>query len=424
MLSPENAWERIAARLGPIEHETVTSDAAIGRVLAAEVLATLDVPPADVSAMDGFAILGPVAAGDERPVDGMIAAGEPPGQTLAPGRAVRIMTGAPVPAGADRVVPVELTETPTGGSSPRVRFRAADEGEGRHIRRRGEIAARGRPILQPGHLLSPGSASQLASHGIGEVVVVRAPRIAFLTTGSEIVDPATTPGPGQIRDSHSAFFRAACAQLGLDSRSLGIAADRLEILRPKVEDGLRADVLLLSGGVSMGELDLVEDVLGELGCEVLVDAVAIQPGKPLVAARHQRGWVFALPGNPASAMVTFWLFVRPALRRIMGLHDGFWHGALTARLAAELPAAKARDLFLPAEVRFEAGGIEARPVIPLGSHDVASYAHGTALVRVPAGSPSRGPGDRCEILPLIEWPVPAEPSTRAGRSAVGSLNPP
>ena len=408
MVSPENAWSRIAQRLGPVERETVPADEALGRVLADAVLATLDVPPSDVSAMDGFAIDGAVAAGDERPVAGMIAAGDPPGTALAPGRAVRIMTGAPVPAGADRVVPVELTETSDDTAEPRVRFLAPDEGEGRHIRRRAEIAERGRPILDAGHLVTPGTASQLATHGIASVEVVRAPRVAFLTTGSEIVDPASEPGPGQIRDSHSAFFRAACAQLGLAARSLGIAADRLEVLRAKVDEGLRSDVLLLSGGVSMGELDLVEDVLGELGCEVLVDAVAVQPGKPMVAARHERGWVFALPGNPASAMVTFWLFVRPALRRMMGLDDAFWHGALAARLDATLPAAKKRDLFLPAHVRFEDGEIHARPVVPLGSHDVASYAHGTALVRVPAESPERTTGERCEILPLVEWLEPSQ----------------
>jgi molybdopterin molybdotransferase len=410
LLSPEEAWTRIAERLGRCEIETLPIDAARGRVLAGEVLATLDVPPSDVSAMDGFAIRGAVAAGDELPIDGRIAAGDRPGARLAPGAAVRIMTGAPVPEGADRIVPVELTETVSSApGESRVRFLAADEGAGRHVRRRGEIAERGLAILAPGHLVTPGTASQLAAHGIATVAVARAPRVAFLTTGSEIVDPASEPGPGQIRDSHSAFFRAACAQLGLECRSLGIAADQLPVLRPKIEDGLRSDVLLLSGGVSMGELDLVEGVLGDLGCEVLVDAVAIQPGKPVVAARHARGWVFALPGNPASAMVTFWLFVRPALRRMMGLEDAFWHGAVRARLDAPLPAAKRRDLFLPAHVRFEAGAVHARPLAPLGSHDVASYAHGTALARVPAHSAAREAGDDCEILPLVEWPVPKLP---------------
>ncbi|HVS16787.1 MAG TPA: gephyrin-like molybdotransferase Glp [Thermoanaerobaculia bacterium] len=410
MLSPEDAWARIEAHLAPPTAETVPVDGARGRVLAAEVVATLDVPPCDVSAMDGFAIAGAVAAGDELAIAGMVAAGDAPGATLPAAAAMRIMTGAPLPRGADRVVPVELTATV--GDIPdraKVRFLEPDEGAGRHVRRRGEVAARGHTILGPGHLVTPGTASQLASHGIERVTVARAPHVAFVTTGSEIVDPATEPRPGQIRDSHTAFFRAACAQLGLDARPLGIAPDRLDPLREKVDEGLRADVLLLSGGVSMGELDLVEDVLAEHGCTLLFDAVAIQPGKPVVAARHPGGWVFALPGNPASAMVTFWLFVRPALRRMLGLMDGFWHGALTARLEAPLAAAKGRDLFLPARVRFADGEVVASPVPPLGSHDVAAYSHGTALVRARAGSPAREAGESCEILPLVEWPVPARP---------------
>jgi molybdopterin molybdotransferase len=408
MLAPEDAWSRIEAHLAPPGAETVPVERAVGRVLAAQVLATLDVPPADVSAMDGFAVAGPVAAGDRLPVAGMVAAGDAPGAALPPGAALRIMTGAPLPRGADRVVPVELTETSggDGAGATAVRFLEPDEGEGRHVRRRGEIAARGAPVLAPGHLVTPGTASQLATHGVQQVTVARAPRVAFVTTGSEIVDPATEPGAGQIRDSHTAFFRAACAQLGLEARSLGIAPDRLDVLREKVAEGLRADVLLLSGGVSMGELDLVEDVLDEHGCTALFDAVAIQPGKPMVAARHPGGWVFALPGNPASAMVTFWLFVRPALRRMLGFVDGFWQGALAARLEAPLPAARGRDLFLPAHVRFEDGTVSAKPVAPLGSHDVAAYSHGTALVRARAGEPPRQPGERCEILPLVEWPVP------------------
>ncbi|NJL27009.1 MAG: hypothetical protein HC897_03555, partial [Thermoanaerobaculia bacterium] len=139
----------------------------------------------------------------------------------------------------------------------------------------------------------------------------------------EVVPPEAEPGLGQLRDSNTAFLLAAGDTLGLGFRSLGIAPDRTDELREKITEGLESDVLLLCGGVSMGEFDLVEDVLAELGCRKLFDQVAIQPGKPLVAARHAGGWVFGLPGNPASVMVTFWLFVRPLLRRLMGSADGF-----------------------------------------------------------------------------------------------------
>ena len=167
--------------------------------------------------------------------------------------------------------------------------------------------------------------------------------------------------------------------------------------------GLGSDVLLVGGGVSMGEFDLVEAVLADLGCELLFDHVAIQPGKPLVAARHAGGLVFGLPGNPASVMACFWLFVRPALRRLQGIDDAFWGGALAGTLTAALPGARDRDRFLPAEVGFADAALQVRPVSAVGSHDLSASAQGAALVRIHAGASPAGPGDRCEILPLGDW---------------------
>ena len=169
------------------------------------------------------------------------------------------------------------------------------------------------------------------------------------------------------------------------------------------ERGLGYDVLLLCGGVSMGEHDLVEGVLARLGCRIVLDGVAIQPGQPLVFAVHDGGIVFGLPGNPASVMACFWLFVRPVLRRWLGVPDGFWHGALAAELAAPLPGAGARDRFLTAEVTFTSGAIRATPRLSRGSHDLAAFALGTALVRVRAGAPPQPAGAPCEILPLGDW---------------------
>ncbi len=400
MLDPEEAWRRLAGRLEPQPAALVTRLDALGRVLATSLDATLDVPPSDVSAMDGFAVGPDSQAATALPVRLVVAAGDPPGAVLEPGTAARIMTGAPVPAGADRVVPIEDTRP---GSTEVVLVEPGEPAQ--HIRRRGEVAATGGALLPAGHLVTPGTLSLLATHGYGRVAVVGRPRLAFLTTGSELVAPDEDPGPGQIRDSHRDFFVAAGRQLGLEVEILGIAPDRRDALGEKIAIGMRAGVLVLSGGVSMGDFDLVEGVLEEHGAEILFDAVAIQPGKPMVAARHPGGWVFALPGNPASAMVTFWLLVRPALRRMMGFEDGYWFGALRAELDGALPATKARALFLPCEVGFADGRLRARPVVPLGSHDVAAYARGTALLRVPARQPARSAGGECEILPLVEWPV-------------------
>ncbi len=402
MLSPEEAWSRLEPHLASLPEESLPRRRAVGRVLARPLAARVDVPPADVSAMDGYALAGPAAPGERRPVAGTVAAGEAPGLVLPLGAAVRVMTGAPAPLGADRVVPVEETD----GGREVVELRGTPEA-GAHLRRRGEVMREGEALLAAGDLITPGALALLATHGYAELPVHRAPRVAVLTTGDEVVPPEADPRPGQLRDSNTDFLLAAGATLGLAFESLGIAPDREEALLPLVERGLGHDVLLLCGGVSAGEFDLVEPVLARLGCSTLFDAVAIQPGKPLVAAVHPGGLVFGLPGNPASVMVGFWLFVRPALRRLLGAADAYWHGALSGVLAAPLPAARGRTRFLPAEIAFEQGALAVTPIPPQGSHDLAAYARGTALVRVPAGAPPAPAGAACEILPLADWREPA-----------------
>ena len=262
-----------------------------------------------------------------------------------------------------------------------------------------------RPLLPAGSLLTPGALALVATHGYAEVPVHRAPAVAVLPTGDEVVPPERVPGPGQLRDSHTDFLLAAGGTLGLRFTALGIAPDRPEELTARIAAGMAAaDVLLVCGGVSMGEFDLVEGALERLGCRRHFDAVAIQPGKPLVFATHPGGVVFGLPGNPASVMVGFWLFVRPSLALLAGRADAWWRPSVPATLGAPLPgAAVARDRFLPAEVAWGAapgGGPLVQPVPPKGSHDLAAYARGSALVRVRAGAPPAPAGARCEILPL------------------------
>jgi len=400
ILSPEEAWAQIAARLSPLAGEWAPRREAAGRVLSEALAATVDVPAADVSAMDGYALAGEVVPGERRPVIAIVAAGDPPGLALPAGQAARIMTGAPMPLGADRVVPVEATRPHLAA----VELLAA-AAPGEHVRRRGEVLRAGEPLLPAGSLLTPGALALVATHGYAAVPVHRAPAVAVLPTGDEVVPPERVPGPGQLRDSHTDFLLAAGGALGLRFTALGIAPDRPDELAARVAAGMAAaDVLLICGGVSMGEFDLVEGALERLGCRRHFDAVAIQPGKPLVFATHPGGVVFGLPGNPASVMVGFWLFVRPALARLAGRDDAWWRPSVPATLAAPLPGAAAgRDRFLPAEVAWGAapdGGPLARPLPPKGSHDLAAYARGTALVRVRAGASPAPAGARCEILPL------------------------
>ena len=396
LIHPDEAWRRIAERVRPLAEASVGRREAAGRVLARPLAATVDVPASDVSAMDGYAVTGELQPEEARPVAGTVFAGDRPGFEIPPGAVARIMTGAPVPAAADRVIPVELTD----GGRERVTFHKGVP-PGEHVRRRGEVLRTGDPLLPAGALLTPGALALLATHGYGEVPIHHVPTVAVMATGDEVVPPEEVPAPGQLRDSNTDFLLAAGGTLGLRFTSLGIAPDKEGPLRDLVHRGLQSDVLLLCGEVSMGELDLVEGVLAESGCEMVFDAVAIQPGKPVVFAVHPGGLVFGLPGNPASVMVSFWLFVRPALRRLMGFEDSWWGPALTGTLVAPLPAAGPRDRFLPAEIEARNGELHVTPYFFKGSHDLAAYAHGTALARVRAGSARTEPGGRCEVLVVV-----------------------
>ncbi|MEO8195425.1 MAG: molybdopterin molybdotransferase MoeA [Thermoanaerobaculia bacterium] len=400
MLAPETAWERLLPHLTPLPPQQFERRLAAGRVLAADLVATTDLPPCDLSALDGFALAGDAPPDGWYPVAGTRFAGDPLGATLSAGQAMRIMTGSAVPAGADRVVGVE--ETTTEGERMRA---AAAVAPGAAIRRQGEVVRRGAALLPAGTLLTPAALALLASQGIGEVTIHRPPRLALQLTGNEIVPPDETPGPGQLRDSHSDFLLAELAQVGLPVRSLGIARDEPEALAASLERGLvGTDVLLCCGGVSMGEADFLVPVLARLGCETLFHGVAIQPGKPLLVARrsHAEGGqlIFGLPGNPASVMVVWWLFVRPALARLMGSAAGFWTTALPGTLAAPLGAGKRRDRFVPATWQLDAGRPLLTPISPQGSHDLLAFGQATALLRIRAGAAATAAGADCEWLRL------------------------
>lgn len=403
MLTPEAAWQRIVDRIETLPTENTPRSLAVGRCLSEDLLATVDMPPADVSAMDGYAIHGAVTSGDRLPVRDVVAAGKPSPVHLAPGEAAKIMTGAVVPEGADRVLPVEKTD----GDMQHVTVHG-EPSEGQHIRRGGEVVRRGDALLAAGTLLTPGAVSLAASHGYSSVPTHRSPRLAALATGDEVVPPEVVPQPGQLRNSNGPFLLAAGRTLGFDVQSLGIAPDDLDGLTEHVRSGMEHDVLMLCGGVSMGDFDFGEQVLKALDCDLLFDKVLIQPGKPLVAAQHRDTgrWVLGLPGNPASVMVTFWLFARPLIRRLQGIDDGFWQGALRGVLAAPLPPGKDRDRFLAARVQAEDGVLYVTPQPPRGSHDVVSYAAGSGLVRIRPHVVAAQPGDSCEILPLADWWLP------------------
>ena len=398
MLDPESAWQLIDSEIEPLGIEIVDRGTAGGRVLARDLNATVDMPPENVSAMDGYVSAGPIPLNSTLEIQGLSAAGHIPDFSLEPGQVAKIMTGAVVPIGGDRVIPIEQTDA---GKQSVVVHQAPEDGA--HIRLKGEVVARDHALLRAGHPLTPAAISLLASHGYSEIPVFRMPRVVVLTTGDELVPPEQEPGPGQLRDSNTSFLLAAGRSMGLEFESLGIAGDSPQDLRRKILTGLKADVLLLCGGVSKGDYDLVEEVLDELGCKCLFDAVAIQPGKPLVANRHSGGWVFGLPGNPGSVMMTFWLFVKPTLRRLAGFHDGFWQDTLSAELGSSMPRTKGRDRFFAATLENRDGKLIATPMVPRGSHDVAAFSRGIGIIRAPKLQPEMPEGRSCRVLPTGDW---------------------
>jgi molybdopterin molybdotransferase len=249
--------------------------------------------------------------------------------------------------------------------------------------------------------MDPAAVAVLATVGKTRLVAGRRPKVAIAATGDELVSPAATPGPGQIRNSNGFSLLAQCGAVGIEALYLGVAVDTPASIREHVERGLGADVLLLSGGVSAGRFDLVEQVLAEFGVRILVDAVALKPGKPLVFGVTKHGkLVFGLPGNPVSTMVTFELFVRCALARLEGALDPV-RSPLRARLTAPISNRGARRAYLPGWVRPESGGeLSARPIPTRGSADIVAFAKSNALVIVPENSDRLDVGEWVRVHPL------------------------
>jgi molybdopterin molybdotransferase len=319
LISIEEARGRVLAEALALPAESQPLAQALGMALSEEIVAPHSVPPFDNSAMDGFAVraVDTVDATADKPVRltiaNTLAAGHVADRPMSADEAVKIMTGAPIPEGADSVVQMEVTEEKAGKV---LIYEPAKRA--RNIRRAGEDVTAGDRVFKPGAVLGPAEIGLMASLGIPEVQVHRRPRVAILSTGSELVEVDRPLLPGQIHNSNSYSLRAQCQQLGVEPTLLGIVADDYEATRRLFKEGLEYDVLLTSGGVSVGEFDFVKDVQSELGVERRLWGVAMKPGKPLAFGICGRTLVFGLPGNPVSAMVSFELFVRPAILRLMG----------------------------------------------------------------------------------------------------------
>lgn len=321
-LSVAQARDAILAAIGPVDGvETVPLSQAVGRILADDQASPIDVPAHDNSAMDGFAFDGAALAAGQplrMPVRATVYAGRPHDEPVPPGACVRIMTGAVMPAGADTVVPVELASLDGG----EVLVPAGAVRAGENLRRRGEDLARGGVALPAGRLLRPSDLGLAASLGWATLPVRRKLRVALFSTGDEIFAPGEPLPPGGVYDSNRASLRAALQRLGLEVIDLGGVRDDPTALRQVLESAVaQADAVVTSGGVSMGDADYTRDVLATLG-EVAFWKVAMRPGRPFafgpLRAQGRTAWLFALPGNPVAALVTFYAFAREALLRMAG----------------------------------------------------------------------------------------------------------
>jgi len=387
MMTVEEALAAILSRVRPLGSERVVLQEALGRVLAERVVSTRVIPPWPNSAMDGYAVRAvDTGAGlAELRVVGRVTAGRLPERSLGAGEAMRIFTGAPLPEGADSVVPQEDVTT----QGERVRIRGRIE-RGACVRPAGEDVRVGDVVLEPGCSLGAAEIGLLATLGHAWVRVGRRPRVALLSTGDELADLGVEPGPGQIPNTNTYSLMGQVLEAGGEPVNLGIAPDRLEAIEERVRSGMLADAIVSSAGVSVGELDLVREVFTRAGAELHLWQVAMRPGKPITYGSLAGRPVFGLPGNPVSAMVTFELFVRPALRKMAGA-GSLERARIRARALQDIANADARRAYLRVTLERDGGGWGARLTGGQGSAVLSSMvaADGLAVVpgetRVPSG---------------------------------------
>ena len=375
----EDALSRILDRARPLASERVWLEQATGRVLAEPALSRTDLPPFASSAMDGFAVRADETPGS-LPIVARVAAGSPSPRPLPSGSAATIATGGAVPEGADAVVPIEHAAETNG----RVEI-AEPVRPGAHIRPRGGDVREGEVVVAVGTRLGPAQVGALAAAGVGEVSCARRPQAAVLATGSELRTPGETLEPGQIFESNRPMIAAVLTAAGADVELLPAVADEEAAHRGALERGLTADLLVTSGGVSVGPHDLVRRIAAELGVDEVFWGVAVKPGKPLSFGTRNSTLVFGLPGNPVSSLVGALLFVRPALLALQGSADP-GPAFESARTSTALRRNAHRDEFLRATRSFGGDGVTVEAIVGQDSHMIVRASSADALVHVPRGA--------------------------------------
>jgi molybdopterin molybdotransferase len=404
MISVEEALARILSEISPLSVMQMPLPVSSGLVLAQDIVAQEDIPPFANSAMDGFALL----SRDSQPKDGQpprlrisggVAAGYVADHAVEEGTAMRIMTGAPVPEGADSVIQVELTRS-EGPDSEWVEILDAVS-PGNNIRPAGEDMLRGQTVLQQGSEIGPWEIGVLATLGWANVPVIRRPRVAILGTGDEVIDVNEPLRPGKIRNSNSYLLEAAVRRVGAVPHRLGVARDTVESLREKFSEAIQYDLIITSGGVSVGDFDLVKNIMAEQG-QINFWRINMRPGKP-VAFGHIHGVpLLGLPGNPVSAAVTFELFSRPVIRKMMG-HTRLVRPQVDVVVEDGVSDHAMRRHYVRARVEWRDGRFIAHTTGNQGSHIMTSLLNVNALVIVPEGGVELHPGDSAKAM-MLDWP--------------------
>ena len=403
MISVEEALDRIKQHAKPRTSLAIRAADALGSVLAADIKSDIDSPPHDKALMDGYAVVASdIQSGVTLSILEEVTAGDVPTKPVISGTATRIMTGAPIPEGANAVVMVERTEL-VDGDETTVRINADNVELGQNIMRRGESVRTGDVVLRAGRLIRPIEMGVLAECGAAEIAAYPKPRVAILSTGNELVSAETRPAAGQIRNSNGPMLEALVRRTGSHAVNLGVGRDERDDLERLVRRGLEEDVLVLSGGVSAGVLDLVPEVLAANGVEQIFHKVHLKPGKPVWFGIKQdsRGdrLVFGLPGNPVSSLVCFELFVRPALAGLAGQAFGSIERR-TARLATTHSRFSDRPTYYPARLFELDGQLQVEPLAWKGSADLRTLADANCLALFPPSDREFAVGDAIEVCPL------------------------
>jgi len=404
MLRIEDALSIILDHTPTLGEEEILLSVSTGRVLRRDAMSDLDLPPFDRSRMDGYALQASNTAGanSDHPIRlreiGEAAAGYSFDGVVESGQAVRIMTGAPVPAGTDAVQKIEVINVTGDGW---IEVQEATK-PGQFITPRGIEARAGDVMVKTGERITPAVAAVLASFGYAQVMVSCRPRIALLSTGTELVEVEQKPGPSQIRNSNTYSLAGYAEAAGAEVLSSGIVRDDFDATRDAIAQGLaKADVVMLSGGVSMGDYDLVKPALLELGAEIFVEKVAMHPGKPTVFAKVGEKVIFGLPGNPVSVAVSFHLFARPALLKMQGANE-LHLPRIQAYATRQVKGAPPRRSHQPGRLTIRQGRAEVEPLKWSGSSDLVAFMNADCLIVVPEDHASVSEGDLVEVILLCD----------------------